>query len=86
MFKFGGSNRPLVVSRSTLSLQIDEHLAELGFDTKQIATGEYILQKFSKKWEHFVDAKLSEIAANDIITITAADIKAKTKVRYRSYN
>ena len=79
LFEFGGSSKPLVVSRSTLSLQIDEHLDNLGFDTKKLATGEYILQKFSRKWNRFIDAKLSEITANDIITITAVDIKAKTE-------
>ena len=79
LFKFGGSNRPLVVSRSTLSLQIDEHLAKLGFDTKKLATGDYILQKFSKKWDHFIDTTLSEVSANDILTITAVEQEVKTK-------
>ena len=48
LFKFGGSNKPLIVSRATLSLRIDEHLEGLGFETKQLATGDYILQRFSR--------------------------------------
>ena len=85
LFKFGGSNKPLVVSSASLSLRIDKHLADLGFDTKRLATGEYILQKYSKKWDNFVDAKLCEIAADDIITVTAVDIKAEIDQKDVSY-
>jgi hypothetical protein len=72
----------MTVSRATLSLQIDEHLAELGFDTKKLATGEYILQRFSKKWDQFVDVKLGDIVSNDVITVTpvTVDIQTENKV------
>ncbi len=67
------------MSRATLSLQIYEHLTKLGFDTKKLDTGEYIFQKYSKKWGHFVDAKLYEVSADDIITVTAVDIKGQSE-------
>ena len=70
LFKFCGSNKAMTVTRATLSHKIDQHLEDLGFDTDKLATGEYILQKYSKKWDHYVDAKLCEICANDIITVT----------------
>lgn len=37
------------------------------------------MQKYSKKWDDFVDAKLCDIVANDIITVTPVNIKVEGK-------
>ena len=78
LFKFSGSNKAMKVTRSSLSIKIDEHLEGLGFDTSKLARGEYILQKYSKKWDHFVDAEICEIDANAIITVTPVNFKAES--------
>lgn len=79
LFKFGGSNKLMIVTGANLPSQIDKHLAELGFDSKKLETGEYLLQKWNTRWNHFVNVKLCEVAANDIITIAPVDIKAEAE-------